>query len=165
MDTAVVETRGIQDGDAGEEPGGFGLLGTIDLRRKHLLECLDGIEETAKGRGFHVHTVGLDLEEVFLGTEVRIQTEVDFAVLAGLAGLSGDGFQGMDEALDGLGRSFVQVFVAGDQGTGHVEGALGEGYIVGHRNHAERLRLLVFAASHGECDGQEGKKCVFHIKS
>ena len=65
------------------------------------------------------------------------------------------------KAIDG----FVQVFVAGDQGTGHVEGALGEGYIVGHRNHAERLRLLVFAASHGECDGQEGKKCVFHIKS
>ena len=165
MDTAVVETRGIQDGDAGEEPGGFGLLGTIDLRRKHLLERLDGIEETAEGRSFHVHTVGLDLEEVFLGTEVRIQAEVDFAVLAGLAGLSGDGFQGMDEALDGFGSSFVQVFVAGDQGTGHVEGALGEGYIVGHRDYAERLRLLVLAASHGECDGQEGKKCVFHIKS
>ena len=133
--------------------------------KRGVLERLDGVEEAAEGRRFHVHAVLLDLEEVFLGTQVRVHAEVDHAVLVALAGLSRDGFEGLDEALDGLCGSFVQVFVTGDQGAGHVEGALGEGYVVGHRNHAERLRLLVLAASHGEGDGQEGKKCVFHIKS
>ena len=165
VDAAVVEARGVQDGDAREEPGGVGLLAAVDLGRKHLLERLDGVEEAAEGRRFHVHAVGLDLEEVFLGAEVRVQAEVDHPVLVALAGLSGHGFEGLDKALDGLGGSVVQVFVTGDQGAGHVEGALGEGHVVGHRDHAERLRLLVLAASHGEGDGQEGKKCVFHIKS
>ena len=165
VDAAVVEARGVQDGDAGEEPGGLDFLAAVNLRRKHLLERLDGVEEAAEGRRFHVHAVLLDLEEVFLGAQVRVHAEVDHAVLAALAGLSGHGFQGLDEALDGLRGGIVQVFVPGDQGAGHVEGALGEGHVVGHRDHAERLRLLVFAAGHGEGDGQESKKCMFHIKS
>ena len=165
VDAAVVEARGVQDGDAGEEPGGLGFLAAVNLRGKHLLERLDGVEEAAEGRRFHVHAVLLDLEEVFLGAQVRVHAEVDHAVLAALAGLSGHGFQGLDEALDGLCGGIVHVFVPGDQGAGHVEGALGEGHVVGHRDHAERLRLLVFAAGHGEGDGQESKKCMFHIKS
>ena len=93
MDAAVVKTRGVQDGHAGEEPGGIGLLVAIDLRREHLLQRLDGVEDAAEGRRFHIDTFGLDLEEILLRAHVRVQAEVDLAAALAGHGLSGDGSQ------------------------------------------------------------------------
>ena len=164
MDAAVVKARSVQDGDAGEEPGDIGSLVSVHLRREHLLKRLDGVEEAAEGRRFHIDTGRGHFQEILLGAEVRVQAEVDLAAALAGHGFSGDGFQRLREGFGRFGGGLIQVFIDRNQGAGDVEGTLGEGDVVGHRDYAEGLRLSVFAAGKREDDGEEGKDRMFHFK-
>ena len=158
VDAAVVETRGVQDAHIREDPVCMDLLAPVDFRRKHLLEGLDGIKEAAEGRCFHGDTLVIDIQGIFLRTQVRVRDETDF--LAGLFGaqggfLSGNLVQLVPEIGDGLVAGLVQGSVGIEILAGEVEGSLGEGDVVGHGDHTEGLRLLRGGAGHGEHQGEE----------
>ena len=134
------------------------LLAPVDLRRKHLLEGLDGIEEAAEGRCFHGDAFVIDIQGIFLRTQVRVRDETDFlARLFGAQGgfLSGNPVQLVPEIGDGLVAGLVQGCIGIEILAGQVEGTLGEGDVVGHGDHTEGLRLLRGGAGHGEHQGEK----------
>ena len=136
----VVEAGLVQDAHVREDPIGLRLLAAINGGGEHLLEGLAGVDEAIEGRCFHDGTIGIDVDGVLLGGEVRVHLE-DEALVSGLGLGAGGGLEGGDESAYRFLGKLVQVLVHLHGGTLHAEGALGDGDIGRHGNHMEGLRL------------------------